>query len=54
MCVYLYLFYEWLPLQFLFIYSISLMYKYLLELIKRKSKIQEKNMSCEDALNFDQ
>ena len=25
-----------------------------LELIKRRSKVQEKNMSCERALNFDQ
>ena len=30
------------------------MYKYLLELIKRRSKVQEENMSCEGALNFDQ
>ena len=29
-------------------------YKYLLELIKTNSKVQEKNMSCERALNFDQ
>ena len=28
--------------------------KYLLELIKRRSKVQETNMSCECALNFDQ
>ena len=28
--------------------------KYLLELIKRRSKVQEKNMSCERGLNFDQ
>ena len=28
--------------------------KYLLELIKRGSKVQEKNMSCEHGLNFDQ
>ena len=28
--------------------------KYLLELIKRRSKVQEKNISCERALNFDQ
>ena len=27
--------------------------KYLLELIKRRSKVQEKNMSCERALKFD-
>ena len=26
--------------------------KYLLELIKRRSKVQEMNMSCEDALYF--
>ena len=25
-----------------------------LELIKRRSKVQEQNMSCERALNFDQ
>ena len=28
--------------------------KYLLELIKRRSKVQEKNMSYERPLNFDQ
>ena len=28
--------------------------KYLLELIKRRSKVQEKNASCERALNFEQ
>ena len=28
--------------------------KYLPELIKRRSKVQEKNMSCERGLNFDQ
>ena len=33
-------------------YSIYLMYKYLLELIKRKSNVQEKNMSCERIFNF--
>ena len=37
-----------------FVYGISLMYKYLLELIKRRFKVQEKNMSCERDLNFDQ
>ena len=42
------------PLEFVFIYSISLMYKCLRELIKRRSKVQEKYMSCERALNFDQ
>ena len=30
------------------------MYKYLLELIKRRLKLQEKNISCERNLNFDQ
>ena len=29
------------------------MYKYLLELIKRRSKVREKAMSCERALSFD-
>ena len=29
-------------------------YKYLQELIKRRSKVQEKNMSCERPLTFDQ
>ena len=28
--------------------------KYLLEVLKRRSKVQEKNMSCERALTFDQ
>ena len=28
--------------------------KYLPEVIKRRSKVQENNMSCERALNFDQ
>ena len=28
--------------------------QYLLEFIKRRSKVQEKNMSCERGLNFDQ
>ena len=28
--------------------------KYPIKLIKRKSKTQEKNMSCEHTLNFDQ
>ena len=36
-----------------FIYNISLMCKYLLELTKRSSKVQEKNTSRECALNFD-
>ena len=29
-------------------------YKYLLGLIKRRSKVREKYMSCEPTLNFDQ
>ena len=55
-------------MKFVFTYNISLVWweinlwttasetlntKYL-ELIKRRSKVQEKNMSCERALNFDQ
>ena len=28
--------------------------QYLIELIKRRSKVQEKNKSCKRALNFDQ
>ena len=54
MCIYFYLFDDWFPLEFVFICSISLMYKYLLELIKKRLKVQEKNMSCACALNFDQ
>ena len=51
------------PLKFVFTCSISLMWweinpnpnsKYILELAKRRSKVQEKNMSCERALSFDQ
>ena len=41
-------------MEFVFIYSISLIHKFLLELIKRTSKVQAKNMSCEHTLNFDQ
>ena len=44
-----------------FTYNISLPWgeinsntKYALELIKRRSKVQETNMSCEHALNFNQ
>ena len=61
-------FHDWFPMKFVFTYNISLVWweinlwttasetsntKYL-ELIKRRSKVQEKNMSCERALNFDQ
>ena len=50
-------------LDFVFRYSILNIYviwweinskKYLLELIKRRSTVQEKNMLCERRLNFDQ
>ena len=34
--------------------SLNKCYLNFLELIKRRSKVQEKNMSCERALNFDQ
>ena len=54
MCIYLYLFHDWFPLEFVFTNSTSLLYKYLIELIKRRSKVQEKKMPCERALNFDQ
>ena len=53
-CVYLYLFHGWFPLEFVFICSIFLMHRYLLELIKRRSKVREKNMTCEHTLKFDQ
>ena len=56
----LFLFNDWFPLEFVFRYNISVMWweiapknKCLLEL-KRRSKVQEKNMSCERGLNFDQ
>ena len=55
MCIYLYLFHDWFPLESVFRYSISLMHKeFLLELIERRSKVEGKNMSRECALNFDQ
>ena len=37
---------DWFPMKFIFTYNTSLN--------KRKSKVQENNMSCECALNFDQ
>ena len=53
--VYLFVSISWLvPLKLIFIYSISLMYKWLFEVIKRRSKVQEKNRSCDRALNFNQ
>ena len=54
MCIYLCLFHEWFPLWFVFIYSVSFMYKYLLNSIKRKLQVQEENMSCQSALNLHQ
>ena len=51
----LFLFHDWFPLGLVFRYSTSVMWweinsnnKYLFELIKRRSKIQENNMSCEN------
>ena len=50
---------DWLPLEFVFTYNTSLMRweinnKYLMELIKRRSKVKEKTISCWRALNFHQ
>ena len=53
-CIFLYLLHDWFYFEFVFIYSISLMYKYLPELVKTRSKVQEKNISCECVLSFDQ
>ena len=39
-------FHDWFPMKFMFSYNIYLN--------KRRSKVLEKNMSCECALNFDQ
>ena len=57
----LFLFPDWFLLGLVFRYSTSVMWweinsnnKYLLELIKRRSKVQENNMSCERGLNIDQ
>ena len=59
MYVSLFLSHVWLPLEFVFTYNTSLMRweinnKYLMELIKRRSKVKEKIISCWRALNFDQ
>ena len=54
MCIFIYLFLDWFPLEFVFVYSIPLMYKYLQEFTKRRSKVPEKNMSCEHVLNCNQ
>ena len=60
-----FLLHGWFPVKFVFTYNISLSgvmsglasetsnTKYL-ELIKRRLKVQEKDMSCERALKFDQ
>ena len=56
-CLFVFCFMIGILLEFLFSYNISLMSpndKYLLELIKRRSKVQQKNMSCGHVLNLDQ
>ena len=56
----LFFFHDWFPLEFLFTYNISFdvvevnSKQYLIELTKRRPKVQEKNKSCKRALNFDQ
>ena len=52
----LFLLHDWFPMKFVFKYNISLIWRQISkkELIKRRSKVQEKIMSCERALNFDQ
>ena len=49
-------FYDWFPLQFFIYiqYFLDVVRNKLPELTKGRSKVQEKNMSCERALNFDQ
>ena len=44
-------FHDWFPMKFVFTNNISLV---CWEINKRGSKVQEKNMSCEHALKFDQ
>ena len=39
-------FHNWFPMKFILTYNIFLN--------KRRTKVQEKNMSCEQALDFDQ
>ena len=54
------LFRDWFPVKLIFIHiqyffgMVRINTKYLLELLKRISKVQETNTSCERALNFDQ
>ena len=62
----MFLFHEWflshevcISIQYFFGVVINISFrtpntKYLLQLTNRRSKVQEKNMSCERALNFDQ
>ena len=63
MYISLFLFHDWFPLEFVFTLNISLMWCEInskeekisiLKLIKRRSQVQEKNISCERNLNFDQ
>ena len=44
-------FHDWFPMKFVFTNNISLV---CWEISKRRSKVQEKNVSCEQALNIDQ
>ena len=48
----LFLLHDWFPMKFVFTYNISLVWWEIK--FKRRSKVQENNMSCERALNFDQ
>ena len=58
----MFLLHDWFSMKFLVKYNISLMWRQINfkheiskeELIKRGSKVQEKIMLCERALNFDQ
>ena len=48
-----FLLHDWFPMEISFVWwEINWIIKYL-ELIKRRSNVQEKNPSCEHALNFD-
>ena len=46
------LFFDWFPLEFLFTYNIFFDCVSQSELIKRRSRVQEKNMSYERAFDF--
>ena len=58
--IYLYLFHDWFSLEFVFIYSISLMWweinfkQIFTKVNQKKIKWSKKDMSCKRALNFDQ